>query len=203
MVNAKIIHELQSIAQAGLAYCTSEYDRERYSRLLALTAEMATMCSQKKYEEIFEIFSAEGGYNTPKVDVRAAVFKDDQILMVREREDNLWSLPGGWADVMLSPSANIVKEIQEETGFLCQTTKLVAVYDKSLHDRASSWPHIYKMLFLCEICEGKATPSFETLEVRFFSRDNIPPLSLNRTTSRYIEHSFKHYAAPHLPTEFD
>ncbi len=200
---AKFIHELQSIAQAGLTYSVSGYDLERYTRLLELAAELTSRNSQKIYSEIQEIFSREVGYNTPKVDVRAAVFKDDKILMVREREDNLWSLPGGWADVTLSPAENVLKEIQEETGFICKTIKLIAVYDKNLHDDSHTWPHIYKLLFLCEICGGSPTPSYETLEVDFFSRGNIPPLSLKRTVPRYIEHSFKHYLQPALPTEFD
>jgi ADP-ribose pyrophosphatase YjhB (NUDIX family) len=150
-------------------------------------------------------FSIEwAGYITPKVGVRAAIFKFDQILLIKEKSDNLWSLPGGWADVNLSPKENVLREIKEETGYVCSVVKLISMCDKRKDPTLSKWPHIYDLFFLCSIVSGEAKiKTLETSDLQFFSEDNIPPLSANRVNNLQIKKCFHHYFSPLLPTEID
>jgi ADP-ribose pyrophosphatase YjhB (NUDIX family) len=200
------ITELHAIAQSGLAYCKDKFDIERYQRLLEISADLLSANSELNYEDIFELFKKDTGYITPKTDVRGAVFKESKILLVQENSNDLWSLPGGWADVNLSPSENIIKEIREETGFYCSVTKLIGIFDKRKSNAESiKWPHIYKLFFLCEIdiAEQVAFDSNEILSIDFFDRQNIPPLSLARVTYQQIDLCFKHFENKFLPSEFD
>jgi len=200
----EVITELQAIAQTGLTYAKDEFDIERYQRLMAISAEIASYNSSKKFEQIMEIFSSDVGYKTPQVEVRGAVFKDDKILLIREKSDGLWSLPGGWGDVNFSASENVVNEIKEESGFICEAEKLIAVYDKRRYVSKPVWPCVYKMFFLCAIVGGEAvTNGFETTDVGFFEAEDIPPLSEDRVTNWQIEVCFKHHRSPALKAEFD
>ena len=109
---------LQSLAQNGLTYCKDPYDEQRYNELRTIAAEiMAAGAGSTESASVLECFKFEEGYATPKIDIRAAVFDDDQILLVKERSDGLWTLPGGWADVGDSPSLAAVREVKEESGF--------------------------------------------------------------------------------------
>lgn len=200
----KVITELQAIAQTGLTYAKDEFDIERYQRLMATSAEIASYNSSKKFEQIMEIFSNDTGYKTPQVEVRGAVFRDDKILLVREKSDGLWSLPGGWADVNFSVSENVINEIREESGFICEVEKLIAVYDKSRYVSNPVWPYVYKMFLLCDIVGGEAAiNTFETTDLGFFEEGDIPHLSEDRVTKGQIEVCFKHHRSPELPTEID
>jgi ADP-ribose pyrophosphatase YjhB (NUDIX family) len=137
------------------------------------------------------------------VDVRAAVFRDDQVLLVREREDGGWTLPGGWADVGESPGIAAVREVKEEAGMDVRPTKLAAVYDRNRHGHPPIPYHAYKLFFLCEITGGAPATSYETTEVAFFPEDDLPPLSLARVTPGQLRHLFDHYRHPEWPTSFD
>ncbi len=195
---------LQAIAQNGLTYATDVYDRERYQAVRQVAAEMMAARSETDTESVLELFARETGYATPKVDVRGAVFRDDAILLVREASDGKWSLPGGWADVNDSPSANIVREIVEESGFETRVQKLAAVLDRSRHPHVPAMSHhIYKMFFICEITGGAAKPNHEIHEVGFFREGAIPELSLGRVLPGQIDRMFVHWRQPDLPTEFD
>jgi ADP-ribose pyrophosphatase YjhB (NUDIX family) len=200
----KEIIELQAIAQSGLAYCKDHFDIERFNRILEIAANLLAENSNHQYKNVLELFTKESGYATPKVGVRAAVFKDDKILLAQEKDDGLWALPGGWCDVGLSPCENIVKEIKEETGYESEVIKLIAVVDMSKKGEAR-WPHVYTLVFLCHIVSERQLPfdKREIANVGFFACNSIPELSKSRTSSAEIELCFKHYHNQSLPVAFD
>ncbi len=199
----KWIGELQAIAQNDLAYCKDPYDKNRYCALQKVVAEIIANYSECDLSQVFNLLADGKGYLTPKLDVRAAIFRDDKILLVQERMDNLWSLPGGWVDVNDSPGEAVEREVLEETGFCAKATKLLALYDNTKHDHPPQLPHIHKCFFLCEIISGEAKPSIETLDVRFFAEDNLPQLSLPRVTNKQIHRLFQHSLHLDWPTDFD
>jgi ADP-ribose pyrophosphatase YjhB (NUDIX family) len=196
--------ELQALAQTGNHFTTSDYDRERYARISEIAAEIFEKQGDTEGSKIRTIFEAQFGYATPKVDVRAAVFRDRKILLVQERTDGLWTLPGGWADVNDSPSEAIAKEVWQESGFQVKVERLLAVFDRAKHPHDPPFPfHIYKMFFQCEIEGGEATPSAETSSVEFFGPEALPPLSLSRITEEQIQFCFRAGLNATAPTAFD
>lgn len=196
------VQSLQGIGQAGLGFSTSEYDRERFQRILQIAAEMLCHGSGIDHRKAEELILEDKGYRTPKVDVRGAVFRGEQILLVREKTDQLWTLPGGWAEPGEPPSRSIEREIEEESGLKTKAIKLLAVHDNNYRQPGQLY-HAYKMFFLCEECDGELQESNETELPGFFGRKDIPPLSTNRTTRDQIELCFRHLKAPNIPTEFD
>lgn len=199
-----IAREVRAIAQTGLAFTADGFDHQRYQRLRELAARLMAQGSSSEHESILQLLRQEKGYATPKVDVRGAAFVDGRVLMVREISDGKWTLPGGWADVNQSAGECVVREIAEESGFQARALKMAAVYD---YQRSGHPPHhidsIYKMFFICEITGGEARASDETSEVAFFARNELPPLSLGRTTAAQIERMFHHCEHPELATDFD
>jgi ADP-ribose pyrophosphatase YjhB (NUDIX family) len=194
---------LQALAQTGLAYASDPYDIERYEQIRRIAAEIAATHSDTDPDQIGGMFAAQAGYATPKVDVRGAVFRDDTILLVKERSDGCWTLPGGWADVGDSPSEAVVREITEESGYLTRAVKLLAFYDRNRHGHPIYPFHAYKVFFLCELIGGAAATSDETAEVGFFPEDGLPELSLTRVMPAQIARLFAHYRHPEWPTDFD
>lgn len=199
----KAIDELRSIAQAGLTYSKDVYDLERYEQIKKLSANMLSNISDVPYNKIIDIFSENKGYNTPKLDVRAGVFKGNKILLVKEESDNKWSLPGGWTDVNESPSEAIVREVNEETGFEVTVRKFVALYDKQKHGHPPQIPHAYKMFFICDIKSGEPRLSHETVSYGWFKLEALPVLSEHRVMESQIKTLFKHNSVPELHTEYD
>lgn len=200
----KWARELQAISQTGNHFATSDYDRERYQRISEIAAEIFSKQGDIEGSKIRTIFEAQSGYATPKIDVRAAVFRDGKILLVQERSDGLWTLPGGWADVNDSPSEAIQKEVRQESGFVARTERLLAVFDRAKHPHDPPFPfHIYKMFFLCKIESGEAAPSSETSSVEFFEMEALPPLSVSRITEDQIRFCFRAGLNPTVPTAFD
>lgn len=198
------VRQLQAIAQTGLTYAKDVYDIERYQTLRRLAAEMAAAgAGLPDSARILDLFSRDSGYATPKVDVRAAVFQNDRILLVKEHEDGRWTLPGGWADVGDAPSQAAVREVKEESGYEVIATKIAAVYDRNLHGHPPIPFHAYKLYFLCDLVGGQAKASHETDAAEFFPEDQIPPLSLTRVTPALIAHLFEHHRHPEWPTSFD
>ncbi|TKD72538.1 NUDIX hydrolase [Pseudalkalibacillus hwajinpoensis] len=195
--------QIQSIAQAGLTYTRDDYDYERYIELRQLSAEILETYTEYDMKTIQELFTNETGYQTPKVDIRAAVIKDGKILLVKEKADGKWSIPGGWGDVGFSPSEVAIKEVEEESGYLVEAKRLLAVLDHKHHPHPPSPYHIYKMIIGCELVGGNATDSIETSDCGFFSLDNLPPLSDGRITESQITMLFTLYDNPSLPTVFD
>jgi ADP-ribose pyrophosphatase YjhB (NUDIX family) len=199
----EVVQSLQRIAQAGLTYADGPYDRERYSELLSIAADITASALGGPVSAVEDVLRAERGYATPKVDVRAVVPKDGQLLFVRESEDGLWSLPGGWADIGSTPASVTAREVLEETGYVAQPKKLLALFDKSKHEHPRELFWVYKVFFLCELVSGKPTPSHETTEIAFFGKDELPPLSLKRVTRGQVLRMFEHLENPELPTDFD
>ncbi len=196
--------QLQAIAQVGLAYTRDPYDIERYEKIRHVAAEMLAMGADVEVNEVLNILAGETGYSTPKVDVRGVIFENDAILLVRERTDNRWALPGGWADACETPSENVVKEVREESGYLTRAVKLLAIYDRSKHPHEYSHAfHIYKLFIRCEIIGGNAASSLETDAARFFREDELPSLSASRVTESQIKRMFEHLRNPDWPADFD
>jgi len=196
--------ELQALAQTGLTFTQDRFDRQRYERITQIAATLLGSGFNIEPKLMLDLLQTQRGYATPKIDVRGAAFRDGKVLMVRERIDGRWTLPGGWADVNQSAAECTVREIREESGFEARALKLTGVFDyqKSGHPPRQYFS-CYKMFFLCEITGGEPRPSDETSEVGFFARDAFPPLSLGRTTVAQVERMFEHAANPSLPTDFD
>ncbi len=195
---------LQAIAQNGLTFAHDPYDTERYRAVRQIAAEMIAEGSGLEPATVLGILDKETDYATPKTDVRGVIFRDDKLLLVRERSDGRWTLPGGWADVGASPAENVVREVFEESGFSTRAEKLLAVYDRSKHPHEPPFPfHVYKIFILCSITGGKETASSETDSVGFFGETEIPELSIGRVTPAQIRRMFEHHRDSHLPTDFD
>ena len=195
--------KLAAIAQNGLLYSENPFDIERYEKLRAIASEMLSKVSEEKKEAILALFRGEVGYATPKVDVRGVVFENDSLLLVKEREDSLWTLPGGWADIGDSPAEAVVREIFEESGYRARALKILAVLDKDKQGHPPCPVHIYKLFVECALTGGEAKASIETDGAAFFREGEIPELSLGRTTPAQIRRLFEHHRHPDWPTDFD
>lgn len=194
---------LQAIAQTGLSYPKSPYDIERYEAIREIAAEMMATQANVDLGDVRSLFANEIGHTTPKVDVRGVVFRDDAILLVRERSDGCWTLPGGWADVGESPGDATVREIFEESGYQTRAVKLLALYDRDRHGHPPLAFHVYKLFFLCELIGGAPAESTETDGVGFFRADALPELSLTRVMPSQIQRFFEHARNPGWSTDFD
>ncbi len=195
--------EIQAIAQTGLHFTANEFDRQRYTRLAEISAEIFSEYTGAEKAKLVDVFLAQTGYATPKVDVRSAVIRDGQLLMVREKADGGWSMPGGWADVNEAPSTVAEREVWEESGYRVKARSLVGVYEAKGGVAPIGVFHAYKLVFLCDLLGGEATTSNETTDVGFFDPDQLPILSDRRTPPRVIERIFAHYREPSLPVDFD
>ncbi|MFO7325316.1 MAG: NUDIX hydrolase [Pseudomonadota bacterium] len=198
--------QLQSIAQAGLTFTSNPYDIERYQMLRELAVEMLAEGTGLPRGQLAPLVRNETGYLTPKIDIRAAVFDaSDRLLFVREAADHgRWTLPGGWADVNLTPAENALKEVREESGYEARIVKLAAAWDRARQGHPASLWSCLKMFFVCELAGGAARTSHETTEVAWFGRDEIPDdLSAGRVLRHQVERMFAHRADPTLPVEYD
>lgn len=195
--------EIQALSQTGLHYSESDFDTQRYTRLAEIAAEILWSHTGLAKEPLLESLLMQPGYATPKVDVRGAVVRKGRILLVQERVDGKWCMPGGWADVGDLPSEMVVREVWEESGFHIVPRKVAGVYDANRSGRPLEFFHAYKLVFLCEITGGEARPSDETLDVAFFPFDDLPPLSSNRTNERHLAEVRAHLQDPDRPAAFD
>jgi len=196
--------QLMAIAQNGLTYAESHFDTERYEQVRHIGAEMMSEQSGTDHQRILDLFSGEVGYATPKVDVRGVVFREDCILLVKERADGLWTLPEGRADVNESPKEAVVREVEEESGYRTRATKLLAVFDRAKHPHTPPFPyHIWKLFMRCELVGGDAATSHETDDIEFYPENALPDLSVSRVTESQIQRLFGHHRDPDLPTDFD
>jgi ADP-ribose pyrophosphatase YjhB (NUDIX family) len=179
--------EIQALAQTGHHDARDDLERHRAERLLEIAAEIVAEHGHIPADEAFKAFSSQPGYVTPKVDVRGAVFRGEDLLLVREAIDGGWTMPGGWADVGETPRAAVQREVWEEAGLKVQALRLVGAYDANRIEEAMPLFHAYKLVFLCQILEGELTPSSETTALGFFAFDALPqPLSAHRTTPRHL-----------------
>jgi len=195
---------LEALAQTARHYARNEYERDRAEKLLDLAAEIVAEHSTLPASDVRAAFTAQPGYVTPKVDVRGAVFRDGQVLLVREAIDGGWTFPGGWADVGEEPHLAAEREVLEESGLRVRAVQLVGVYDANRIEDSLPLFHAYKLLFRCEGLGGDLATSSETTEVRFFDLDALPqPLSTYRTTPRHIEDALACHRDPTRATVFD
>jgi len=195
--------KLQSIAQAGLAFGADTYDLDRYEQIRSIAVDILHEYTDIDHKKIRELFASEKGYQTPKVDVRAAVFKEDKILMVKEKVDGRWSLPGGWADVNTSVSESAVRECIEEAGANVKPKRIIAIH---LANRQNNFIYpftIYKILVECELIGYNFKDNTETLESGFFSPDNLPELSVERNNLKQINLCFEAKKSKVFETIFD
>lgn len=195
--------EIQAIAQTGNTYARDQYQRERYQRLQEIAAEILAAHAQLPQNITLPQYFAQKGYATPKVDVRSAVFQSQKLLMVRERSDGGWTLPGGWADVGDLPSYAAEREVLEESGYIVRAKRLIGIYDANRLGPLDLF-HAYKIVFLCDLLSGGPRPGLETSEVAFFAADELPDrLSGERTLPRHIQDAFACLHDPDHRVVFD
>ena len=194
--------ELQALAQAGLTYGKDVYDLERYQRIREIAAEIIAHKTCIPTEVVTELFCSEAGYQTPKLDTRAAIFQDDKILLVHEN-DGTWCLPGGWCDVNISAAENVVKEVKEEAGLDVRADLVIAVQDREKHNRPVYANKICKIFFLCTALGGEFQPNSETTETGYFGLEELPVLATAKVTEAQIKMCFEAKNAEHWVTKFD
>jgi ADP-ribose pyrophosphatase YjhB (NUDIX family) len=194
--------EIFSLSQAGLTYSQNEFDIVRYKRLQEITAEMIASQSELETEAVLASFSMQAGYITPKIDVRGAVVHEGKILLIQERADDRWAMPGGWADLGNTPAAVAEREVWEESGYRVQPEKVVAVLDGNRIEPMEFY-HCFKIIFLCKLLGGEPRISHETLAVDFFDPNELPSLSLFRTSEDMVKEVFAHIRDPLRRTAFD
>lgn len=194
--------ELQSLAQAGLTYGKDVYDKERYERIRTISAEMLAHKTELSVEKVKELFCNETGYQTPKLDTRAAIFNNNQILLVRENNGK-WSLPGGWVDVNVSVKENTIKEVKEESGLDVTADKVIAIQDRSKHNSPVYAYGVCKIFVLCSVIGGKFEENVETTESRYFNEDNLPELATEKNNEEQIRMCFEAYRSKNWTTLFD
>lgn len=199
----EIAREIQQLAQTGLAFASTEYERTRYERLTEIVSEIVECNTGLEKESINKVLMNQPGYATPKIDVRAAVVKDNKILLVQESTDKCWAMPGGWADVGDIPSDVAIRETKEESGFDVKPVKVIGVYDANRVGGQLEFFHAFKIIFLCELIGGSAAASSETLDVKFFTFNQLPEFSINRTNEKHIEEIKLHLKDPNRKTFFD
>jgi ADP-ribose pyrophosphatase YjhB (NUDIX family) len=192
----QVAKELQSLAQAGLTYAENKYDLDRYRQIREISVRIMHEYTNVPLEKIHTLFTNEDGYQTPKVDVRAVVFRAGKILMVKESVDGLWTLPGGWADVGYTPFEIARKETFEEAGIEVTPKRLLAVFDKMKHAHPPDRYHVYKLFIRCDDSGQDSKPGMETTDTGWFDRNDIPPLSLLRITKEQILCMFDFYDNP-------
>ncbi len=192
--------ELTAIAQAGLTYTKDPFDKERFMRLQAMASELLQF-SDPKYLDFK--WPQETGYSTPKVDVRGAVFRQEEILLVKERSSKKWTLPGGWADINKTLRENGEKEYLEETGYHVQARSIVSIVDMERAGYPQQLHSIYKVFLLCDLISGKPVVNIEVSDIAFHSLHDLPELDPNRASKAEILRAYDHFLNPQLPTYFN
>lgn len=194
--------ELQSIAQGGLYYCKDKFDIERFERIREISAEMISLQSDIPLEKVKDLFCNEIGYQTPKLDTRAAIFKNNKILLVEE-SNGTWSLPGVWVDVDLSIKENTIKEVKEEAGLNVTADMIIAVQDREKHNLPVYAYKVCKVFVLCSLIDGEFKKNIEIIKSDYFSLDNVPLLATEKNNKEQIKMCFEAYQSTNWKTLFD
>lgn len=194
--------ELQSLSQAGLFYGKDKFDIERYERIREIAAEMISFKSEIPIDKVKDLFCNEMGYQTPKLDTRAAIFQDGKILLVKEN-NGTWSLPGGWVDVDVSVKENVIKEVKEEAGLDVTADFVIAVQDREKHNLPVYAYKICKIFVMCSVVGGSFQSNNETVESQYFGMDELPLLAEEKNNVEQIKMCFDAYHAEHWETMFD
>lgn len=194
--------ELQSLAQAGLFYGKDKYDKERYERIRDISAEMMSDGTGIPIEKVKNLFCNDTGYQTPKVDTRAAIFRNGKILLVHET-NGTWSMPGGWCEVNLSPVENTIKEAKEEAGRDIEIKSVISVQNRDNHNLPPYAYGVIKIFYLCEEIGGDFAENIETTDAEYFSENELPELALEKCNDEQIKMCFDAYRAEKWTTQFD
>lgn len=194
--------ELQFLAQCGLAYSQNKFDIERFERIREISSEMISYKSGISKEKVKDLFCSETGFQTPKIDTRAAIFKDGKILLVQENNGK-WSLPGGWCDACESVKSNTEKEAREEAGVEVEAERIIAIQDRKRHNLPVYAYDIIKIFVLCRLIGGEFKKNTETLASGFFDEDNLPPLAEEKNNSEQIKMCFEFFKNSSMITLFD
>lgn len=194
--------ELQSIAQAGLFYGKDKFDRERYEQIRTIAAEMISYKTEIPVEKVKDLFCNDVGYQTPKLDTRAAIFDGEKILLVKEN-NGTWSLPGGWVDVDISVKENVIKEVKEEAGLDVTADVVIAVQDREKHNLPLYAYKVCKVFVLCTVTGGAFEQNIETVESRYFGLDELPVLAEEKNNREQVEMCFEAYHTPNWKTLID
>lgn len=194
--------ELQSLAQAGLTYGKDTFDQERYSRIRDISAEMMSYIAEIPVQKVKDLFCNESGYQTPKLDTRAAIFENGKILLVKENNGK-WSLPGGWVDVNVSVKENTIKEVKEEAGLEVTADKIIAIQDRAKHNLPVYAYGVCKIFVLCSVIGGQFEKNMETVEAGYFDENELPILATEKNNEEQIKMCFKAYHSENWETQFD
>jgi ADP-ribose pyrophosphatase YjhB (NUDIX family) len=187
------IKRIQALAEIGLEFSQNSFDRERYEELHEISLQLLSQVTDIPVEKIMPVIRDKNGYKTPKVDVRAVVFNEkNQILLIQEKVDNCWAMPGGWADIGYSPAEVAVKECFEEAGLKVETIKLLAVLDKQKQNMPPAFEYVYKIFLLCRKLDDNIAVGSETCDVGWFDENNLPELSTPRNTVEQIKLMFRY-----------
>jgi ADP-ribose pyrophosphatase YjhB (NUDIX family) len=198
------IKRIQALAEIGLEFSQNTFDRERYDELHEISLQMMNQITDVPVEKIVPVIQDKNGYKTPKVDVRAVVFNESgEILLIQEKADNCWAMPGGWADVGYSPAEVAVKECFEEAGIKVETQKLLAVLDKQKQNMPPAFEYVYKIFLLCKKLDNNISTGSETSDVGWFAENNLPKLSTPRNTVKQIKLMFRYYRGEISEPVFD
>ena len=197
----KIAMELQSIAQNGLTYTKDPFDKQRFERVREISAQMISMKTELPLEKVKGLFCNETGYQTPKIETRAAIFKENKILLVKEQDK--WSLPGGWVDYNESIASNTIKEVKEESGLDVIPLRIIAIQDRNKHNFPKFAYGIFKVFVLCYVISGSFKENDETTESGFFSLDNLPIIDENKNVYDQIKMCFDAYKNEKWEVVFD
>ena len=195
--------ELQFLSQCALAYCKDKYDIERFERIREISAEMAACVADMPVKKVRDLFCADSGYQTAKLDTRSAVFRNGKLLLVQE-SDGRWALPGGWVDYNLTVRENAIKEAREESGMDVRPLRVIALHEHNKRNTRSFPFNIITAYVLCEYLSGEFQPNLETVACGFFGQDEIPELlATGKTTRAQIDMCFRAATDEHWPVEFD
>jgi ADP-ribose pyrophosphatase YjhB (NUDIX family) len=195
---------LSALSDTGLHYCRDKFDRERYEEVAEISTSMMAMLGDIPIGRVNLALGAGEGHVTPKIDVRAAIIDDGRILLVKEKMDGRWTMPGGYAEIGLSAAENTVKEVWEEAGVTVEAKRLYAVRHKAKHAYPADVLDFYKLFFLCERLDTKPLdPGHEVFDAAYFSPDELPPLSEPRVIARDIFDAFEFHADPRRPALID
>jgi len=195
--------QLQAHAQNGLTYTQNPFDAERFRQIKEIAAEILATYTETDMPVMQKLMDSDAGYMTPKLDIRGVVFQEDKILLVKERSDGRWTLPGGWVDINEPPSEAVEREVWEESGYKVKAARLMALYDRNRHGHPAFIYHLYKLYIQCDLIGGKPQESLETTGAQFFTENDYPELSIGRTTPEVLARLFHLYRNPDLPAEFD
>ncbi|MCK3684165.1 NUDIX hydrolase [Maribellus sp. YY47] len=198
------IKRLHALAEIGLEYSETDYDIERYQEIREISLDLLAKMTDVPVEKIIPVIEEKNGYRTPKVDVRAVVFNEkDQILLIQEKEDNCWALPGGWTDIAYSPGEVAVKECREEAGLEVRASRLLALMDKQKQEMPPAFEYVYKIFMLCEKVGDQISTGSETIDVGWFDEDKLPELSLPRNNEKQIKMMFEFHRGQRTEPYFD